>query len=135
MTRQPGAATIRIERTDSFQFNRPARIASRTLNFLIFGCAALILAVYLIAVASSCAGISDRFGTAIWSTLSLVVLFSALDVLVILRLARPVAATVAARLAPRRARNIVFGIGSVFALAVSVIVFFFATCNAMLRVF
>jgi hypothetical protein len=126
---------IRTDRTDSFPFRRPAWIAPRTLNFLIFGCAALTLAVYLIALASSSAGISDRLGTGIWLMISLAVFFGVLDSLVILRLARPLVAKVTTRLAPGSPGKVVLAIGSVVALSLTVVIFFLATCYAMMQGF
>jgi hypothetical protein len=92
---------------------------------LIVGCVVLIGAFSLMLRLSRPPG---RHGSGVGGVATLGFVFALLDLFVILRFARPVAAAVTKRLNPASAGRLVLGTLAVLALILSVVVFGFATC-------
>ncbi len=111
---------------------RRAAISSQALTVSILVCVAVIACAYLVGLMTRG---GDRLSTGIAIGSLLGLLFLVLDVLVILRLARPVAAAVTKRLAPASIGKALLGTLALAALALSVVAFFLLTCVGMMQTF
>jgi hypothetical protein len=107
---------------------RPAGIMARALNILILICAALIVLALIWLVFASRA---RNELAEILPGIALAVLFGVLDFLVVLRLSPPTIALATRRLTPGSAGQLLLAAMTVVALSVSVVVFFFGTCQAL----
>jgi hypothetical protein len=103
-----------------------------TQNVLISLCVAVIVLTYLIGLLNL--DLAHRHENYLGVPLLLALLFTVLDMLVFVRLRPAVWEAVTRRLAPGIGRALLRS-AAILALGVAVVVFFFATCLAMIQVF
>lgn len=114
-----------------YRTERRAALRRPGLNFLILLCVGFIVVSYLVSLLS----LSHRaWNAGIGEMLLLAVLFLVLDLLVYIRLQRPVREAVVLRTVPGITRALLTS-AAMLALVLAIGIFFFATCYAMIRVF